>query len=76
MTWLSIAASLISLAVSLVKWLESRKQIDAALSAAILKSLREADELIDKAKAARAAVRDSIERDPDSVRDDDGFRRD
>jgi hypothetical protein len=75
-TWLSAIAATISLVSAIVGWLERSKQIDAALSAAILKSLREADESIAKAEAARAAVRDDIKRNPDKLHDDDGFRRD
>ena len=75
MTWLSAISAAISLVHALVGWLERSKQIDAALSAAILKGLRESDDAIKLANDARQAVRDSIARNPDSVRESDEFER-
>lgn len=76
MTWLSLIAALIGLATALVKWLSDRGDVANATAAAILKGLREADEAIAKARAARDLVRSDIERNPDRLRDDDGYRRD
>jgi hypothetical protein len=74
-TWLSAIATAISLISALVQWLERRDIINAALSAAILQGLRESDEAIKRADDARQAVRDSIARNPDSVREPDEFER-
>lgn len=76
MTWLTLAAALIGLATALVKWLSDKGDVADATAAAVLKGLREADEAIAKAKAARALVRADAERNPDRLRDDDGYKRD
>jgi ABC-type uncharacterized transport system YnjBCD ATPase subunit len=76
MTWLPLIAAVISAIVSIIKSMEGRGSIDSALAAAILKGLRESDDAIKQAQDARKAVRDSIAAKPDSVSDDDGFRRD
>jgi hypothetical protein len=76
MAWLPVVAAVISAIIAIVKHLEGRGSIDSALAAAILKGLRESDDAIKRAQDARKVVRDSIAANPDSVSDDDGFRRD
>lgn len=76
MTWLSLIAALIGLASALVKWLSDSGDVANATAAAVLKGLREADEAIAKAKAARALVRAGHDADPARLREDDGHKRD
>lgn len=76
MTWLSFISSLIGAVIAIIQGLERRGLIEAAVAQASLKGLRESDEAIKLAQTARQAVRDSIAANPDSVHDNDGFRRD
>jgi len=75
MAWLPIIAAVISAIISIVKHLEGRGAIDSALSAALLKGLRESNDAIGQAQAARQAERDAIAADPDRVRKPDEFER-
>jgi hypothetical protein len=74
-TWLSLIATALSIIATLTKWAERQGYIEAALSAAVLSSIREANDAISEARSARQAVRDRIAADPASVREPDEFER-
>lgn len=64
--WLSLLRLLLQLASTVATHLRERRLLEAGAAQAVLKGVRDADEAIARARAARDAVRD----DPDSVRDD------
>lgn len=74
-TILSIISAVFTVARWLVGYAEKQKWMEAGAAEAALKGLREADAAIATANKARADMRDSITRNPGSLRDDDGFRR-
>jgi len=76
MTWLSVLAAVLAIAQGLTEYLRDRRIIDAATAQSILEGIRDADKAIGRAKAARALVRDAVEREPERLHDDDGYRRD
>jgi hypothetical protein len=71
MGWLALAGALVQLALALLR----RAPADANRTV-IEQELRGALDAITDAQTARRAVRDRHARDPASLRDDDGFRRD
>jgi hypothetical protein len=72
---ISILSAVLAIARFLVEYFEKQKWIDQGAAEATLKGLQEADAAIAKANQARADVRDTLTRNPDKLRDDDGFRR-
>lgn len=73
---LSIISAVFALARMLVSYADQQKWMEQGAAEVILKSLKESDDAILRAKNAREAVRVGAQRDPASVlRDDDGFRR-
>lgn len=76
MSLLQLAVAVIGLAKLIIEYLRERGRIDAETAAAALKGLRESDNAIKRAQAARDLVRADLERHPDRLRDDDGHRRD
>lgn len=65
MSYVSLVLAAVRLVVWLVETLRDQKLIDRALAEATLKSLREADSVIEKAKITRADVRaDNARADP------------
>lgn len=64
--WLTLLKLLLSIASAIASYAERRQMLEAGAAQAVLKGVRDADEAIARARAARDAVRD----DPDSVRDD------
>jgi hypothetical protein len=72
---ISILSAVLAIARFLVEYFEKQKWIDQGSAEATLKGLQEADAAIAKAKQARADVRDTLTRNPDKLRDDDGFQR-
>ena len=75
MSWLTLVASALALINALIEFLRDRQSIDAATAEALLNSNREALDAIDKATHAREQVRADVERNPDGVMSDDGFKR-
>lgn len=75
-SWLSLIAAAIGLIRSLVEYLRDRQVIDGAVAEALLKSNREALDVIERANKAREGVRADIERNPANLMSDDGFKRD
>jgi hypothetical protein len=74
-TILSIISAVLAIARFFVSYAEQQKWMEAGAAQAALQGIQEADNAIAKAKAARQAVRDKLAREPDSLRDDDGFQR-
>ena len=72
---ISIISAVLAIARFLVEYAEKQKWIDVGAAAAALKGLQESDAAIVAANKARADVRDTLTRNPDSLRDDDGFQR-
>ena len=75
MTWLAILKAVLVASGALLGWLKQRELLDAGEAQAISAHLTAALGEIEKANAARNTVRASVERDPASLRDDDGFKR-
>ena len=75
----STILSIISAAFAVARWLigyaEQQRWLAAGAAEAALKGLQEADAAIAVANKARADVRDTLTRNPDKLRDDDGFSR-
>lgn len=71
-----LALLVLQLALALVKWVEREKLRDDAERDLFRQQQEQIRADIAKADAARADVRASVERNPSSLRDDDGFRRD
>jgi hypothetical protein len=75
-TLIGLISAVLSLARLLISLAQTRGWIDQGAAETALKALRESDDAVSRAQAARNAVRVNNERDPASVlRDDDGFRR-
>jgi hypothetical protein len=74
-TILSIISAVLALARWLVGYAEQKKWMEAGAAEATLKGLQDADAAIAAANQARADVRDNIARNPDSLREDDDFKR-
>lgn len=74
-TIISLLSAVFAVAKWLVGYLEKQKWIEAGAAEATLKGIREADAAISTANQARADMRDAITRNPDKLRDDDGFQR-
>jgi len=63
---LTLIRALLSVASSLAQYAQQRQLLEAGRAQAILGGIREAEDAIDRARAAR----DSVRHDDDSVRDD------
>jgi cytochrome c-type biogenesis protein CcmH/NrfG len=74
-TILSILSVVLAVARFLIGYSEKNKWIAVGAAEAALKGLQDADAAIAAANQARANVRDTLTRNPDSLRDDDGFKR-
>ena len=74
-TIISLLSAVFAVAKWLVGYLEKQKWIDAGAAEATLKGLQEADEAIAAANQAREIVRSELNRNPEKLRDDDGFQR-
>jgi hypothetical protein len=76
---LATILSIVSGAIGLLKWFvsysEQQKWIEIGASRAILKGLEDCEQVISEARAARKAVRDDHNRDPDSIMRDDKYQR-
>jgi hypothetical protein len=74
--WLQLLKALVTLTAALAGFLSQRRLIAAGEAQAIASALRDADEAIDKARAARDRVRLDLESDPGRLREPDEFKRD
>ena len=73
---LSVVSGLFSVAGKIFEWLYARQLVDAGKTQAQLDALRKQIHDAQIAVAAREAVRASNAANPDSLSDDDPFRRD
>lgn len=73
---LSLVSGLFALAGKVFEWLYARQLIDAGKTQQQLKELSAQVRDARVAVAAREAIRATLATNPDSVPDDDGFRRD
>jgi hypothetical protein len=74
-TILSIISAVFTVARWLISYADQQKWMAAGAAEAALKGIQEADAAISTANKARADMRDAITRNPDKLRDDDGFQR-
>jgi hypothetical protein len=74
-TILSIISAVFAVARWLISYADQQKWMAAGAAEAALRGLKEADEAIQTANKARAAVHSELTRDPTKLRDDDGFKR-
>jgi hypothetical protein len=74
-TIISIISAVLALARWLVGYAEQKKWMEAGAAEATLKGLQDADAAIAAANQARADVRDTLARNPDSLRAEDEFKR-
>ena len=75
MTWLTLLKALLTAVGALVSFLKERQLVEGARAELIATNLRAALDEAAKANTVREAVRAELERNPASLRDDDGFKR-
>ena len=75
MTWLTLLKAMVVAASAFAAWLRDRQLIDGACAETLSANLKSALDEIAAANAARDSVRRGLVRDPERLRDDDGFRR-
>lgn len=75
MTWIGILKALVLAVAGVASWLRDRQLIEAGRAEAIGSSLKLVLNEIAAADNARASVRTDLERNPERLRDDDGFKR-
>ena len=76
MTYAKIVLALLSLAGSLARFFERQGYLTQGENNAILAGMKKEAEDVELAFKARRDTRNDLERNPDRVRDDDGFKRD
>jgi hypothetical protein len=74
-TWLSLLVAVIKGVGMFAQWLHDSALISSGEARASANALRNQADALQKAAAAREAVRADHANHPDSVFDDDGFRR-
>ena len=75
MTWLGLIQALLTAVSALAAALGNRRLIDAGAAQAVAAHLAAALDEIGRADAVRDSVRRDLEREPERLRDDDGFKR-
>lgn len=70
MSWLKLALLALDLAVQFARWVEREKIANQARAEVLREAMEKIDESVAIAAGARARVRDRLEREPDSLRDD------
>lgn len=75
MNWIGLALAAIKTVSALVGWLQSRQLLDAGAAREALAALEVANAAVEKGRKARADTRADLERNPERLRDDDGFKR-
>jgi hypothetical protein len=75
-SWAGVLKAVLLLTGALATWLQQRGLLEAGKAESVAARLKEALSDLETAEAARRALRESLEREPGSLRDDDdGFRR-
>lgn len=75
MDWLALILGVVKLLGALTGWLHDRSMMSAGQAKQVADELARQNDALNKALAAREAVRADIARNPAGVSDDDGFRR-
>lgn len=75
LTWASIALKALSLVNMILAWMNAEANKEMGRKEAISKALDAAIEGVKLANEARESVLDDLKRNPDGLRDNDGFRR-
>lgn len=75
MNWAALLKALLLAAASFALWLRDRGALDAAEAELLARHLKGTLDEIEKARAARSAMAGDLERYPERLRDDDGFKR-
>lgn len=75
LTWASIALKALSLINMILAWMNAEANKEMGRKEAISKALDAAIEGVKLANEARESVLADLKRNPDRLRDDDGFRR-
>lgn len=75
MDWLALILSAVKLLGAITSWMHDRQMVSAGQAEQIAAELKGQSDALTKALAAREAVRADIARNPDRLRDDDGFKR-
>lgn len=76
MQWIAVIKALIGLVAGLLAFLRERKLLEAGEALAVEKHLKDAQNEIDKGKAARAAILAELDAHPERLREPDEFQRD
>ena len=75
MDWLALALALVKMLGAFAGFLHDRQMVSAGQAAEIAAALKGQSDALNKAIAAREAVRGDIAAHPDRVRDHDEFER-
>jgi hypothetical protein len=75
MSWASVIAGLLGLVQTVLGLLKSKKLRQEGANEQIRAQQDQVITNVEKAEAAREAVHDTIVREPERLRDDDGFKR-
>lgn len=75
MGWITLLKLFVSLAYEIAKVVNQRQLMGAGAAQEALGALEKANEAIARGQKARMDARADLERNPDSVHDDDGFKR-
>lgn len=72
---LSIVSTLLSLLQAVTGYLRDRKLLEQGAAVELNKALQHANKIVLEANVTRQSVRSTLERNPSSLHDDDGFKR-
>lgn len=75
-TIIGLITALLSIIKLVAQYATSNQLLSAGAAEEILRGIKNAQDAVDKANAARELVRANSLRDPSSVMSDDGYRRD
>lgn len=75
MSYVQIVLGIVKLATALARYFERRGYLKQGEAAAILDGMKKETADVEIALSARRDARSELERDPDRLRDDDGFKR-
>lgn len=75
MDWLALALGFVKLLGAFTGWLHDRALLNAGQAQQVASELKAQSDALHKALAARETVRSDLNRHPEHVSDDDGFRR-
>lgn len=76
MSWIGLLKVLLTLVDRIFTYVQERKLINAGEAQAFARQMEDVNGRVQRAQKARQDVRDNLARNPDSLHDDDGYRRD